>query len=94
MIVVSVCVPSDALSQPLPSYLGFSFLGHGVSFHSCSSKVQLLLLTFEVGKLLSAAPALSVVDVKCLPQDVQYYSGISQCLFRKTRTGQPVFDNT
>ena len=30
MIVVSVCLPSDALSQCLPSYLGFSYLGHGV----------------------------------------------------------------
>ena len=80
------------LGPPVSAQL--PLLGHGVSFHSCSSKVQLLLLTFEVGKLLSAAPALSVVDVKCLSQDVQYYSGISQCLFRKTRTGQPVFDNT
>ena len=24
-------MPSDALSQHLPSYLGFSYLGHGVS---------------------------------------------------------------
>ena len=26
----SVCLPSDALSQHLPSYLGFSYLGRGV----------------------------------------------------------------
>ena len=38
MIVVSVCLPSDALSQFLPSYLGFFYLGCGVSLHSCSSK--------------------------------------------------------
>ena len=38
---------SDALSQHLPSYLGFSYLGHGVSLHSCSSKVQPLLLTLD-----------------------------------------------
>ena len=35
-----MCLPSDALSQHLPSYLGFSYLGHGVSLHSCSSKAQ------------------------------------------------------
>ena len=45
--MVSVCLPSDVLSQHLPSYLGFSYLGHGVSLHGCSSKVQLLLLTSD-----------------------------------------------
>ena len=49
MIVVSVCLPSDPLSQCLPSYLGFSYLGRGVSLHSCSSKVQPLLLTSDEG---------------------------------------------
>ena len=44
MIVVSVYLPSDALSQNLPSYLGFCYLGRGVSLHGCSSKVQPLLL--------------------------------------------------
>ena len=29
--MVSVCLPSDALSQHLQSYLGFSYLGRGVS---------------------------------------------------------------
>ena len=38
--MVSVCLPSDALSQHLLSYLGFSYIGHGVSLHGCSSKVQ------------------------------------------------------
>ena len=28
--MVSVCLPSDALLQQLPSYLDFSYLGHGV----------------------------------------------------------------
>ena len=56
MIVVSVCLLSDALSQFLPFYLGFSYLGRGVSLHGCSSKVQLLLLTLDVGYLLTAAP--------------------------------------
>ena len=45
--MVSVCLPSDALSQHLPSYLGFSYLGLGVSLHSCSSKAQPLQLTLE-----------------------------------------------
>ena len=32
--MVSVCLPSDALLQHLPSYLGFSYLGHGLClFH-------------------------------------------------------------
>ena len=53
--MVSVCPPSDALLQHLPSYLGFSYLGHGVSFHGCSSKAQLLLLTLDEGYLLTAA---------------------------------------
>ena len=52
--MVSVCLPSDALLQHLPSYLGFSYLGHGVSLHGCSSKVQPLLLTLDEGCLLTA----------------------------------------
>ena len=47
MTVVSVCLPSDTLSQCLPSYLGFSYLGCGVSLDDCSSKVQPLLLTLD-----------------------------------------------
>ena len=54
--MVSVCLPSDALSQHLPSYLGFSFLGHGVSLHGYSSKAQPLLLNLDKGCLLMAAP--------------------------------------
>ena len=54
--MVSVHLPSDALSQHLPSYLGFSYLGRGVSLHGCSSKVQRLLLTLDEGYLLRAAP--------------------------------------
>ena len=53
--MVSVCLPSDALLQHLPSYLGFSYLGHGVSLHSCSSKAQPLLFTLDKGYLLTAA---------------------------------------
>ena len=54
MSIVSVCLPSDALLQHLPSYLGFSYLGRGVSLHSCSSKAQPLLLTLDEGYLLTA----------------------------------------
>ena len=36
--------------------LGFSYLGHGVSLHGCSSKVQPLLLTLDKGYLLTTAP--------------------------------------
>ena len=35
--MVSVCLPCDALLQHLPPYLGFSYLGRGISLHSqCS----------------------------------------------------------
>ena len=51
--MVSVCLPSDALLQHLPSFLGFSYLGHGVSLHGCSSKAQLLLLTLDKWYLLA-----------------------------------------
>ena len=54
--MVSVYLPSDALLQHLPSYLGFSYLGYGVSLHGCSSKVQPLLLTLDEGYLLTTAP--------------------------------------
>ena len=52
--MVSVCLPSDALSRHLLSYLGFSYLRRGVSLHGCSSKVQPLLLTLDMGYLLTA----------------------------------------
>ena len=50
--MVLLCLPSDALSQHLLSYLGFSYLGRGVFLHGCSSKVQLLLLTLNEGYLV------------------------------------------
>ena len=53
--MVSVCLPSDALLQNLPSYSGFSYLGPGVSLHNCSSKAQPLLLTLDEGYLLTTA---------------------------------------
>ena len=51
--MVSVCLSSDALSQHLPSYLGFSYFGRVVSFHGCSSKTQPLFLTLDEGYLLT-----------------------------------------
>ena len=53
--MVSMCLPSDALLKYLPSYLGFSYLGCGISLHGCSSKVQPLLLTLDEGYLLTTA---------------------------------------
>ena len=37
-------------------HLTWVSLGHGVSLHASSSKVQLLLLTLDEGYLLTAAP--------------------------------------
>ena len=54
--MVSVCLPSNALLQHLPYYLGFSYLGRGVSLHGFASKAQPLLLIFDEGYLLTAAP--------------------------------------
>ena len=59
--MVSVCLPSDALLQHLPSYLGFSYLGRGVSLHGCFSKAQPLLLTLDEAYLLPA----TVPDLQC-----------------------------
>ena len=59
--MVSVCLPSDALLQHLPSYLGFSYLGRGLSLHGCSSKAQPLLLTLDKGCLLTA----TLPDLQC-----------------------------
>ena len=53
--MVSVCLPSDALVATPTILLGFSYFGHVVSLHSCSSKVQPLLLTLNEGYLLMAA---------------------------------------
>ena len=50
-----MCLPSDALLQHLPSYLGISYLRRGISLHGCSSKAQPLLLILDEGYLLTAA---------------------------------------
>ena len=70
--MVSVCLPSDALSQHLWSYLGLSYLGRGVSIHGHSVKAQPLLLTLDEGYLFRAdSPDLeSVVDPLGFPAPV------------------------
>ena len=50
-----MCLSSDALLPHVPSYLGFSYLGCGVSLHGCSSRAQPLLFTLDEGYLLTAA---------------------------------------
>ena len=61
-----MCLPSDALLQHLPSYLGFSYLGRGVSLNGYSSKAQPLLLTLDEGYLLTAART-GVMEPKFFP---------------------------
>ena len=39
----------NMVSRLVITYLGFSYLGRGVSLHGCSSKVQPLLLTLDMG---------------------------------------------
>ena len=73
MILVSVYLPSDAVLQHLQSYMGFSFLGHGVSLQGCSSKAQPLLFSLDEVYLLTAttpelelgiAPLVSLVPMQ------------------------------
>ena len=59
--MVSVSLPSDALLQHLPTYLGFPYLGRWVSLHGYSSKAQPLLLTVDEGYLFTTA----VPDLQC-----------------------------
>ena len=70
-------LPSDALSQHLQSKLGFSYLGRGVSLHSCSSKAQLLLLTLDEGYLLTTTPP----DLGCGVAPLGRSCGIQEILF-------------
>ena len=53
--MVTVCLPSGALLQHLPSFSGFSYLGHGVSLQGYSSNAQPLLLALDEGYLLTAS---------------------------------------
>ena len=63
--MVSVFLPSDALSQRLLSYLGFSYLGRGASLHGCSSKEQLLYIYVYMYLRLVKAMVFPVVTYGC-----------------------------
>ena len=53
--MVSVCLPSDALLQHSPPYLGFSYLGVGYLFMAAPAKDSHCSLTLDEGYLLTAA---------------------------------------
>ena len=53
MSMVSVCLPSDALLQHLPSYLGFSYLGVGYLFMAAPAKHSRCSLPWDKGYLLT-----------------------------------------
>ena len=59
--MVSVCLPSDAVLQYLPPYMGFSYFGCGVSLHGRSSKGKPLVLTLDEVYLLNA----TTPDLEC-----------------------------
>ena len=82
--MVSVCLPSDALCQHLPSYLGFSYLGSGVSLHGWSSKAQSLLLTLDEWYLLTAAPpdlAYYLISIYFTSQPIYYLKRCARSIF-------------
>ena len=100
--MVSVCLPSDALLQYVPSCLGFSYHGHGVSLHRCSSKARPLLLTLEEGYLLKVTPApcschsstYHIVELLC--STVHFNSVAQSCLslwdtMNRSTPGLPVY---
>ena len=77
MIIVSVCLPSDVLSQHLLSHMGFSYLGRrvsltldvgyllpwtwGISSRLLQQSTARLLLTLDEGYLLTTA----LPDLQC-----------------------------
>ena len=73
--MVLVCLPSDALSKHLLSYLRFSDLGGGVSLHGCSSKAQPLLLTLDEGYPLMATPRIPWTMQSMEFSTPEYWSG-------------------
>ena len=85
--VIMVCVSALwCLSQHLPSYLGFSSFGRGVSLQGCSSKAQPLLLTLNEGYLLTTA--LPDLQREILQTRLQQYVNWElpvQATFRKGR---------
>ena len=72
--LVSVCLPSDALLQYLPSYFSFSYLGRGVSLHGCSRKHSHCSLPWTRWYLLTTAlPDLQRGIRILLPQRTAYW---------------------
>ena len=64
MSMASVCLPSDALSQHLLSYLGFSYLGRGYLFTASPAKRSRCSLPWTRG--ISSPPPLLTSNVKQL----------------------------
>jgi len=61
MIMVSVCLPSDALSQHLPSYLGFSW-----TWGICSRLLQQSVLQTEVHDIVQETGIKTIpMEKKC-----------------------------
>ena len=78
--MVTLCLPSDDLSQHLPPYLAFFYLGPGASLPGCSSKAQPLLLTLDEGYLLTAAPPDLERGVASLDQVDWFYEDLQDLL--------------
>ena len=77
MVLVSVCLPSDAPLQNLPSYLSYSYLGRGVSLHGCSSKVQPLLFNLEE-RVEVVKQAMARVNINILGISVLKWTGMEE----------------
>ena len=54
--MVSLCLPSDAVLQHLPSYLGFSYLGVGYLFTAVPAKHSCCSITWTRGISLPHDP--------------------------------------
>ena len=63
-MMVLVCLPSDALSEHLPSYLGFSDLGHEYLFMAAPAKHSRCSLPWTRG--ISSQPPLLTLTVEYL----------------------------
>ena len=83
----------SALLQHLPSYLGFSHLGLGVSLHGCSSKAQPLLLTLVEGYLLTGHPpdlelGVAPLSPPASTQPTLLGHGMGSCILHPTKNHQ------
>ena len=78
--MVSVCLPSDALSQHLPSYLGFSYLEHGDIFMAAPPDLE-----HGVAPLGPPAPAQPLLLGRGVAPLSMKFSFFSCSLFLKKR---------